>query len=304
LWDDEFESVTWPLMTKANRARGALPSVWVGLASSAVTEWRHGRFDAAQALFDEAVSLSVLVGAHQQVSWSVLTEFRAWQGREAETRSMASTLIREWTGDRQYGSSTNFALMALTVLDLSLGHYSAALSHATRVMNDDPSGTSWALATLARSRAVVLGASPDAEAHYLQALGQFDATPLAAETARTRLMYGEWLRRRKRRSDAREQLSAALTSFTQMGAASFRQRAARELAATGANPVAEAAPRQAVALTPQERRVADLAAHGLTNAEISEQLYISGSTVDYHLSKVFRKLDIGTRRHLRDKLGS
>ena len=341
LWDDEFESVTWPLMTKANRTRGALPSVWVGLASSAVTEWRHGRFDAAQALFDEAVSLSVLVGAHQQVSWSVLTEFRAWQGREAETRSMASTLIREWTGDRQYGSSTNFALMALTVLDLSLGHYSAALSHATRVMNDDPpghgsrilpdvieaamrtgddstaaaafdrlaarvdaSGTSWALATLARSQAVVLGASSDAEAHYLQALGQFDATPLAAETARTRLMYGEWLRRRKRRSDAREQLSAALTSFTQMGAASFGQRAARELAATGANPVAEAAPRQAVALTPQERRVADLAAHGLTNAEISEQLYISGSTVDYHLSKVFRKLDIGTRRHLRDKLGS
>jgi DNA-binding CsgD family transcriptional regulator len=341
LWDDEFESVTWPLMTKANKAGGALPSVWVGLASSAVTEWRHGHFDVAQALFDEAVSLSVLVGAHQQVSWSVLTEFRAWQGREAETRSMASTLIREWTGDRQYGSSTNFALTALTVLDLSLGHYSAALSHATRVMDDDPpghgsrilpdvieaamrtgddsaaaeafdrlatradaAGTPWALATLARSQAVVLGASPDAETHYVRALARFDATPLAAETARTRLLYGEWLRRRKRRSDARGQLGAAATSFTQMGATAFGQRAARELAAAGGNPLPEGAPRHTVALTPQERRVADLAAHGLTNAEISEQLYISESTVDYHLSKVFRKLDISTRRRLRDKLGS
>jgi hypothetical protein len=97
LWDDEFESTTWTQMTVSNRMRGAMPSVWVGLGSSAITEARHGNFDTAQALFDEA---------HSQVAWSVLVEFRAWQGRRAETRSMAQTLIREWSGERRYGSST------------------------------------------------------------------------------------------------------------------------------------------------------------------------------------------------------
>jgi DNA-binding CsgD family transcriptional regulator len=338
LWDDEFESTTWTEMTASNRMRGALPSVWVGLGSSAITEARHGNFDTAQALFDEAISLSVAVGAHSQVAWSVLTEFRAWQGREAETRSMADTLIREWTGERRYGSSTNFALLALTVLDLSLGHYAAALAHAKTVALDDPpghgsrilpdlieaasragddaaagealdeltvraraAGTPWALGLLTRSRAVALSGSAEAGPHYEEALHLLDATPLRTETARTQLLYGEWLRRRKRRKDAREQLSAALSAFTGMGATIFAQRTALELAAAGARPVATAQA-QRPALTPQERRVAELAAHGMTNSEISERLFISYSTVDYHLSKVFRKLDITSRRRLRDTL--
>ena len=338
LWDDEFESTTWTQMTASNRMLGALPSVWVGLGSSAITEARHGNFDTAQALFDEAIALSVAVGAHSQVAWSVLVEFRAWQGREAETRSMADTLIREWSGERRYGSSTNFALLALTVLDLSLGHYAAALAHAKTVAQDDPpghgsrilpdlieaairagddaaagealdeltvrattAGTPWARGVLTRSRAVALGGSAAAGQHYEEALHLLKATPLRTEMARTQLLYGEWLRRRKRRKDAREQLSAALSGFTGMGAAIFAQRAALELAAAGARPVVTA-PAQRPALTPQERRVAELAAQGMTNSEISEQLFISYSTVDYHLSKVFRKLDITSRRRLRDML--
>jgi DNA-binding CsgD family transcriptional regulator len=338
LWDDEFESITWPRLTVSNRTRGALPSAWVGLASSAVTEARHGNFEAAQALFDEAISLSVAVGAHRQVAWSVFAEFRAWQGREAETRMMADTLIREWSGERRYGSSANFGLLALVVLDLSLGNYGAALAHASRVAQDDPpghgsrilpdlieaairagddaaagaaldklasrataAGTPWALAVLARSNAVALGASADAGPHYEDALHRYGATPLRTETARTRLLYGEWLRRRKRRRDASEQLAAALSAFNQIGAATFAQRAARELAATGVTPAA-ASPARPVALTPQERRVAELAGRGMTNAEISQQLFISASTVDYHLSKAFRKLGITSRRRLRDKL--
>jgi DNA-binding CsgD family transcriptional regulator len=339
LWDDDFESTTWPRLTAGNRVRGALPSVWVGLASSAVTEARHGNFGTAESMFDEAISLSVAVGAHSQVAWSVLTEFRAWQGQEAQTRRMADTLIREWSGERRYGSSTNFALMALTILDLSLGQYSDALAHASRVAQDDPpghgsrvlpdlveaavraddepaaaaaldmlearataAGTPWALAVLARSRAVALAGSAGAETHYQDALRRLASTRLRAEMARTRLLYGEWLRRRRRRKDASEQLAGALSAFTQMGAAAFAQRAGRELAATGVRP-ATAAPALPEALTPQERRIAELAAEGMTNAEISQQLFISASTVDYHLSKAFRKLGITSRRRLRDKLG-
>jgi len=338
LWDDEFESVTWPALTESNRLRGALPSVWVGLASSAVTQARHGDFGTAEVMFDEAVSLSVAVGAHSQVSWSVLAEFRAWQGREAQTRLMADTLIREWTGQRQYGSSTNFALMALTVLDLGLGHYPSALAHATRVARDDPPGhgsrvlpdlieaavragdepaaaqalerlterataseTPWALAMLARSRAVALGGAAEAGSHYEDAMRRFAATPLRAEAARTRLLYGEWLRRRRRRKDAADQLKGALSEFTRMGAAAFARRTAQELAATGTTP-AVSGPAKHESLTPQERRVAELAAQGMTNAEISQHLFISSSTVDYHLSKAFRKLNITSRRRLRERL--
>jgi DNA-binding CsgD family transcriptional regulator len=338
LWDDEFESTTWTEITMSNRTRGALPSVWVGLGSSAITEMRHGNFDTAQAMFDEAIALSVAVGAHRQVAWSVLTEFRAWQGREAETRSMADTLIREWSGERRYGSSTNFALLPLTVLELSLRRYTQAFEHASAVARDDPpghgsrilpelveaavrageeaaaeealgeltaratvAGTPWALAVLARSRALVFGTSAEAEPYYEEALRLLLATPLRTEIARTQLLYGEWLRRRRRRADAREHLSASLSAFSEMGAAAFAQRAGLELAATGAKPVVSS-PRQRSALTPQESRVAELAAQGMTNSEISEHLFISDSTVDYHLSKVFRKLEITSRRRLRDKL--
>jgi DNA-binding CsgD family transcriptional regulator len=132
-------------------------------------------------------------------------------------------------------------------------------------------------------------------------LRQFAATPLRAEAARTRLLYGEWLRRRRRRRDAGEQLAGALSEFTRMGAAAFAQRTARELAAAGTTP-AVSAPAEPEALTPQERRVAELAAQGMTNAEISQHLFISSSTVDYHLSKAFRKLNITSRRRLRDRL--
>jgi len=339
LWDDDFESTTWPRLAAGNRVRGALPSVWVGLASSAVTEARHGNFGAAESMFDEAISLSVAVGAHRQVAWSVFTEFRAWQGQEAQTRLMADTLMREWSGERWYGSSTNFALMALTILDLSLGQYSTALAHARRVAQDDPpghgsrvlpdlieaairagqepaaaaaldtlearasaAGTPWALAVLARSRAVALAGSAEAETSYQDALRRIAATPLSAEMARTRLLYGEWLRRRRRRKDASEQLAGALSAFTRIGTAAFAQRAGRELAATGVGP-ATTVPAPPEALTPQKRRIAELAARGMNNAEISQQLFINASTVDYHLSKAFRKLGITSRRRLRDKLG-
>jgi DNA-binding CsgD family transcriptional regulator len=157
------------------------------------------------------------------------------------------------------------------------------------------------MGVLARSRALVHSTSSKAEPYYQEALRLLHPTPLRTETARTHLLYGEWLRRRKRRADAREQLNASLSAFTAMGAAAFAQRAALELAASGAKPLVTSTVQRS-ALTPQERHVAELAAQGMTNSEISEQLFISISTVDYHLSKVFRKLEITSRRRLKDKI--
>jgi DNA-binding CsgD family transcriptional regulator len=340
LWDDEFASTTWATRTVGAQEHGAWPSAWIGLGSSGTTETRHGNFEAAQALFDEATSLLVATGGNSQHMWAVLAEFRAWQGREEETPAIAATMIDEWSQTRRYGSMANFARMALAVLELSLGHYADALEQASQVARSDPpghgtrilpdlveaavrtgdtrtaretldeltvrataAGTPWALGVLARSQALVLGTSAAAEHEYQQALRLLATTRLATETARTHLVYGEWLRRRRRRKDAREQLTLAQRAFADMGATIFARRAAAELAATGLTPLA-APTAEPSALTPQEGRVAELAAAGMTNSEISQQLFLSASTVDYHLSKVFRKLEITSRRRIKDKLAS
>ena len=126
-------------------------------------------------------------------------------------------------------------------------------------------------------------------------------TRVVVHLARARLIYGEWLRRENRRRDAREQLRSAYDMFQVMGAGAFAERARRELVATGES----ARPRAVSAstdLTPQEVQIVRLAVEGQSNPEIGSQLFISPRTVEYHLSKVYTKLGIGSRRELRRSL--
>ncbi len=162
------------------------------------------------------------------------------------------------------------------------------------------SGTSWGLGLLARSRALV-ETGAHSETLYQEAIDQLGRTRVSRDLAYTRLLYGEWLRRENRRIDAREQLRSAYEFFTAMGSTNYARRAETELLATGER-TGKRSPRKRLELTPQEHRVAQLAANRLTNAEIAAQLFISSATVDYHLRKVFRKLDIESRRQLSDAL--
>ena len=140
-------------------------------------------------------------------------------------------------------------------------------------------------------------------AHYRDSVELLSQVPVALDLAHTRLLYGEWLRRRKRRSEARVQLRAAHQQFESCGAVPFAARAHAELLATGAQVRKRTAPIRND-LTSQERHVAALAAEGSTNAEIASRLFITVSTVEFHLNKVFRKLGISSRRQIASRMGA
>jgi DNA-binding CsgD family transcriptional regulator len=155
----------------------------------------------------------------------------------------------------------------------------------------------WGAGVLAR--AVALTSSGEtAEAAFQRAVEHLRRAPVRAELARTRLLYGEWLRQVDRRRDARLELAAACELFTGMGCEGFAERARRGLAAAGA----PARVRRATApgeLTAQEEQIALLARDGLSNPEIGATLFLSNRTVEWHLRKVFAKLGISSRRELR-----
>ena len=142
-----------------------------------------------------------------------------------------------------------------------------------------------------------------AERCYVEAIERLARTPLRPDLARAHLLYGEWLRRRKRRRDAREQLRTAHTMLAAMGMDAFAQRAARELGASG-----ETARKRSVGsldqLTAREAQIARLARDGLSNPEIGARLFISPRTVEYHLHKVYGKLDITSRNELAGDAGA
>jgi len=164
------------------------------------------------------------------------------------------------------------------------------------------SGSDWALGTEARSRALVSDGQA-AERLYREAIGRLARTRLRMELGRAHLLYGEWLRRQNRRIDAREQLRTAHQMFTDIGADGFGERAARELRATGER-VRKRTTDSRAQLTAREAQIARLAGDGLSNPEIAARLFMSPRTVEYHLHKIFTKLDINSRNQLHGVLAS
>jgi ATP/maltotriose-dependent transcriptional regulator MalT len=174
--------------------------------------------------------------------------------------------------------------------DLATDAYSRLASKAKAT------GTHWALGIEARSRGL-LSKDADGEGAFRDAIAHLSRTRVRAELARTRLLYGEWLRRINRRTDARGQLDTAYEMFSAMGMKSFAERTRRELLATGAT-VHKRNVEMRVDLTAQEAQIARLARDGLSNPEIGARLFISARTVEWHLRKVFAKLGISSRRQL------
>ncbi|MFE3189407.1 AAA family ATPase [Nocardia sp. NPDC059240] len=190
---------------------------------------------------------------------------------------------------------------ALTALDaveaaVRAGRIDDARTHSAILESwGDRTGADWAVTAASTARAL-LADDADAEPHYLEAL----ATPTPTwptRRARTELLYGEWLRRVRRRAEAQTQLRSALQVFERLGATPWAERARRELELAGDRSVTTPEVR-ANPLTPQELRIARLAATGLTNREIGAQLFISPRTVGHHLSRVFVKLGLADRTDL------
>jgi DNA-binding CsgD family transcriptional regulator len=253
----------------------------------------------------------------------------AWRSREAEVRADAAALLSEAP---PLGIVARWTEYAMVLLELGLGNYQAASSLVWDVWNQDVmfgglraadaveayvrSGKDGpalpALAYLAERAAVnqsdldrgllarsqaLLAGDGGAEAHFRESIAALEACGAGLHLARSRLVYGEWLRRQKRRREARAQLEAAREAFESMDADGFAERARVELLATGAR-ARKRVDETRHDLTPQEGQIARLAAGGATNPEIAERLFISANTVDYHLRKVYRKLDIKSRHEL------
>jgi DNA-binding CsgD family transcriptional regulator len=262
----------------------------------------------------------------------------ALRGRESELSALVEDFTRDAKA-RGEGFALAFAGQAAAVLYNGLGRYAEAsaavhdaldvapycelgsqraiaelVEGATRAgerriaeralerltLTTQHSGSDWALGVEARSRAL-LSDGDAAERLYEESIERLGRTRVRVQLARTHLLYGEWLRRERRRMESRDQLRTALEMFTVMGVEAFAGRAGRELSATGER-VRKRSVETREELTAQEAQIARLAQDGLSNAEIGERLFISQHTVAYHLRKIFKKLGISSRSRLRRAL--
>ena len=335
LWDDEAWDAISTRFVQLARDAGALSALPLALTSRAGVHVFAGEFAMAASLIAEVAAVNEATGG-SLAPWSALARV-SFEGREAEGFQLIEAATREVVR-RGEGQGLTFVHWVTAVLHNGLRRYGEALAAAQQAGEDthpswwrnyglvelieaavrsgkpEPavdalgqllqatgaSGTDWALGVEARSRAL-LNDGEAAEVLYREAIERLARTRIRVELARGHLLYGEWLRRERRRRDAREQLRTAHELFTEFGMEAFAERARVELEATG-----EHARKRTVEtgddLTPQEAQISRLAADGATNQEIATQLFVSPSTVDYHLRKVFRKLGVKSRTQLAREL--
>jgi DNA-binding CsgD family transcriptional regulator len=332
VWDDE----TWRLLSsrELERARrtGALTAMPLVLSTVSYVYAISGELTAAEALLDEIQTATEATGIpshHYAALWVA-----ALRGREAELSELIDTTTAEAVA-RGEGFALAITAQVSAVLNNGLGRYDVALASVRQAVDVElssemaspravaelieaavrcgehalaqralerlalttrASGTDWALGVEARSRAQV-NTGEVADNLYQEAIERLGRTRLRLQLARAHLVYGEWLRRERRRLDARDQLRTALEMFTGMGTEAFAERAERELLATGER-VRKRTVETRENLTAQEAQIARLARDGLSNQEIGVRLFISQHTVAFHLRKIFSKLDIKSRSDL------
>jgi DNA-binding CsgD family transcriptional regulator len=328
LWDYRgFSVVERPVrLARQVGALDRLPMLLNQAATAAV--WR-GDFAAAASLIAEADAVSEVTGARMPPYAAM--RLAAFRGREAEAGPLIRAAI-EQAAEGQGVALTGAHWMAAALYN-GLGRYAEALASATQASEQGPEhyairalpelveaatrtgnrglaedalgrleewtqagGTDWGLGIVARSRALLIQGQ-GAEPSHREAIWRLGRTRLRPALARACLLYGEWLRRENRPSEAREQLRAAAEMFDDMGMEAFGDRARRELRSAGGT-ARRRAVTTAVNLTARETQIARLAGEGLSNPEIASRLFLSPRTVQYHLGKVFTKLRITSRAQL------
>jgi DNA-binding CsgD family transcriptional regulator len=331
IWDFDAWDVLSGRLVRLARDAGALSALPFALSTRAGVSLLEGEPILANSLAEEVAAVNEATGS--SIAPYAAVALAAFRGRETEASELIEA-ARDEVMRRGEGAGLTFVQWASAVLYNGLGRYEDALAAAVQAGEDSSaswfqswglvelveaavrsgkpelaaealarlsaiavtSGTDWALGVEARSRALLCDAEA-AETGYREAIERLGHTRVRVELARAHLQYGEWLRRERRRLDAREQLRTAHGLFSQFGMEAFAERARGELEATG-----EHARKRTVEtrddLTPQEAQVSRLAADGATNQEIAAQLFISPSTVDYHLRKAFRKLGVKSRHQL------
>jgi len=330
LWDAESAQAIAARTARFARNAGALGSLQHALNTLARIHLLAGELTRAELMIDEDRLIAEVTG-NPPTGYAEMM-LAAWRGQQTQASALIESTVRQPT-TRDLSSMVAVATYARSILDNGLSRHGAAGDAARRVFELDQLGggpfavpelaeaasrtgdtavvaaalewlsertavtpTDWALGIEARVRAL-LSEGEAADSLYRESITRLGRTPARAQLARAHLLYGEWLRRERRRVDARTQLRIAHDMLDTMGIEAFAERARRELAATGET-ARKRTVETSVQLTAQEALIARLARDGLSNPEIGARLFISPRTVKYHLSKVFNKLDITSRNQL------
>jgi DNA-binding CsgD family transcriptional regulator len=332
LWDAESMQVLAARQVQFARETGAVVHLQLALSFLARSHLLAGELTTVALMIDEDRLIAEATG--NPPLWSARMTLAAWRGQENPASELIEATSRE-ASERGWTANS----YARSVLYNGLGRHDAARDAAWEAFERDPVGagtflvpelaeaasrmgdiprvrtalewisertrgtpTDWALGIEARVRAL-LSQGEDAERLYRESIAHLGGARLRLELARAHLLYGEWLRRERRRLDARKHLRCAHDMLAAMGVEAFAERARRELLATGET-VRKRTVETRDELTAQEGQIARLARDGLSNPEIGTRLFISPRTVQYHLRKVFIKLDISSRKELERVLGS